>query len=169
MPNFSHDRIISRRNSVNNTTTMVIPLGAINAGNWNTKLLPSPVGMTTMIRGRPCTMALIALFCMPRNCASFFNIRRNSCSILAERNNTFRAWRCCWTIACHGDSISFLFLLGLVSYASEWSSADANPNYKCYIRLAVRNLSRLLATEPFISSINRAYMEPATCDVWPAC
>ena len=89
--NFSYNQIIFCYNSVNNTITIVILLSVINIDNWNIKLLPLPVNIIITICKRPCIIALITLFCILRNCVSFFNIQRNSCLILTERNNTFRA------------------------------------------------------------------------------
>jgi hypothetical protein len=60
MPSCWHRRCISAHNTTNGTTTMVVPLGAVNAGTMNNMLLPPPVGITATIGLSPHWMARMA-------------------------------------------------------------------------------------------------------------
>ncbi|KAB8240254.1 hypothetical protein BDV35DRAFT_374155 [Aspergillus flavus] len=66
-PNPWHRRIISPRNEISGTTTIVVPLGSANAGNMNNMLLPPPVGITATTGLSPSWMARNAGACTPRN------------------------------------------------------------------------------------------------------
>jgi hypothetical protein len=140
------------------------------AGNWNNKLFPSPVGMTAMILGAPSMIAWTASLCTPRNLAVPDLIICCKPAWMSAPRKCFHLAACFASItASYGISLVFLLPAICLPSLPSWSDAVSKPNHKCHMQLTVLNLARVLATVPSRSLINRAYIIPATLDVWLAC
>lgn len=63
MPKRRHRSIKSARSETSGTTTIVVPPGSIQAGNWNNMLLPEPAAMTATMKSSPRPMLAMARSC----------------------------------------------------------------------------------------------------------
>lgn len=160
--NRQHRRCISLRNTINGTTTTVMP-PATYAGNRNNTLLPPPVGITMIIGLYPYQIASIAGPQTPRNRTSSSPIIfYNSGYISVSYNFHRRSWRLRSASISHSDG--WLTPRGSIHSLSPYTK----PKNRYQSVLDNRNNYRQCAIVPGYSVISRPYTIPIIYDEYAA-